>query len=73
DQFPNVLGMHEFGLYINQLNEKGERSTQFALPSDLQCEEQAISAGSQLTLCEFLQYYRWKRTMFEQGKFNKSI
>lgn len=71
-KYPNLLGMHEFGLFINQINKDGKRVLDYALPADLKCGGDGASVeGSALSLCEFLQYYKWKRTMFEQGKFNK--
>ncbi len=70
NKYPNVLGMHEYGLYINQ-DTKGARDIRYEIPSDLKCGEQIslVSASSPLTLCEYLEFYRWKRQLFEQGRF----
>ncbi len=69
EQYPNLLGMHEFGLYINQLDENGKRTVDYTVPNDLDCDKNiSINTSSPLTLCEFLDFYQWKRQMFEQGR-----
>ncbi|PIT88115.1 MAG: hypothetical protein COU29_03835 [Candidatus Magasanikbacteria bacterium CG10_big_fil_rev_8_21_14_0_10_36_32] len=69
EQYPNLLGMHEFGLYINQLDENGKRIIDYTVPNDLDCNKNiSINTSSPLTLCEFLDFYQWKRQMFEQGR-----
>ena len=70
-KYPNILGMHEFGLYINQAGVKGKRVESYNLPDRIQCGNQEASATSStpLTLCEYLDFYHWKRQMFEQGRF----
>lgn len=69
--YPNLLGMHEFGLYINQIDEQGKRITDYNIPSEIQCETNDYNSAtsSPLTLCEYLDFYKWKRQMFEQGRF----
>lgn len=69
-KYPNILGMHEFGLYINQLDAAGRRLTSYEMPQDLDCP--ALSpdrpTSSPLTLCEYLNYYQWKRQMMDEGR-----
>jgi len=64
------LGMHEFGLWINQMD-GGKRKVDFIVPQDLKCENSAIGqdANFPLTMCEYENYYKWKRSMFEEGRF----
>ncbi|MEK7065242.1 MAG: sulfatase-like hydrolase/transferase [Patescibacteria group bacterium] len=81
-KYPNVLGMHEFGLYINQETKKG-REIVYDLPINLQqsCANSLASPKPQwgeggpaststpeLTLCEYEQFYKWKRNMLEEGR-----
>lgn len=70
DKYANVLGMHEYGLYINQEG-NGKRDIRYAIPSDLQCASTnaVVATNTPLTLCEYLDFYKWKRQMFEQGRF----
>ncbi len=70
-QYPNLLGMHEFGLYINQIDEQGKRTINYNIPSEIKCEagDYNSATSSPLTLCEYLDFYKWKRQMFEQGRF----
>jgi len=68
--YPNLIGMHEFGLYTNQLDQNGKRMIDYNLPTQIKCDDKEISeSNGPLTLCEFLQFYNWKRQMFEQGRF----
>lgn len=77
NKYPNLLGMHEFGLYINQANLSGEalakskRNISYKIPTDITCtkNDYSVSSSSPLTLCEYLDFYKWKRQMFEQGRF----
>lgn len=73
--YPNLLGMHELGFYINQIDETGPRRVSYNIPSQIKCDENGQSLVStttpNLTLCDFLQFYNWKRQMFEQGRFWK--
>lgn len=69
-KYPNLLGMHEFGLYINQETRKGREIT-FDLPINLQqsCGDSPTNTSTpELTLCEFEQFYKWKRNMLEEGR-----
>ncbi len=70
DQYPNLLGMHELGLYINQQTNTGAREELYQLPVNLSqtCVEETVSSTAGLTLCEFNQFYQWKRQMLEQGR-----
>lgn len=69
-KYPNLLGMHELGLYINQVDAKGKRQELYQLPANLAetCEPEDKSIGKELTLCEYYQFYVWKRQMLEQGR-----
>lgn len=69
-KYPNVLGMHELGLYINQKTEKG-RKISYELPINLQqsCADSPASTSTpELTLCEYERFYKWKRNMLEEGR-----
>jgi hypothetical protein len=63
--------MHELGLYINETAPNGTRETKYSTPSALNCSDQDFTTdpNTPLTLCEFLNFYQWKRQMFEQGRF----
>ncbi len=66
--YPNLVGMHEFGLYINE-NINGKRKLEYYIPRQLNCpSEQEVEINSPLTLCEFKSFYNWKRQMFEEGR-----
>lgn len=69
-KFPNLLGMHEFGLYINELNSNNQRQENHIVPQELSCSENDYSNDSQapLSLCEYLNFYKWKRLMLEEGR-----
>ena len=80
NKYPNLLGMHEFGLYINQTNDKdpdsakastGKRDTRYEVPTNITCDQTdySVTSSEPLTLCEYLDFYKWKRQMFEQGRF----
>lgn len=70
EKFPNFLGMHEFGLYINQLGPDGQRQDSYSMPQELSCSESDYSQDPQspLSLCEYLNFYKWKRLMLEEGR-----
>jgi len=70
EDFPNLLGMHEFGLYINQSDAKGKRQELYQLPINLakSCDPAEVFTSTELTLCEYYQFYVWKRQMLEQGR-----
>ncbi len=70
NKFPNLLGMHEFGLYINQTSATGH-DIRYEVPTDITCNQSDYftTSSSPLTLCEYLDFYKWKRQMFEQGRF----
>jgi phosphoglycerol transferase MdoB-like AlkP superfamily enzyme len=70
-KYPNILGMHEFGLFIDQADESGKRTTAYAIPTDISCTagDYNNNTSSPLTLCEYLDYYHWKRQAFEEGRF----
>lgn len=71
-QYPNILGMHELGLYINQETSSGQRKVDYDIPSHIECPaDYAASSTLYLTLCDYKQFYRWKRQMLEEGRFWK--
>lgn len=76
-KYPNILGMHELGLYINQEDVKNTKTTKvrkidYSVPSEIQCAVgYSPSSTPELTLCDYLEFYRWKRAMFEEGRFWK--
>ncbi len=69
-KYPNLLGMHEFGLYINQTS-TDKRDVRYEIPTNIVCDEKdrSVVSSEPLTLCEYLDFYKWKRQMFEQGRF----
>ncbi len=70
EKYPNLLGMHEFGLWINQETGTSSRQIDYSPPVDIECREDMIGTDVNLplTLCEYLNYFKWKRLMFEQGR-----
>ena len=71
EKYPNLLGMHELGLYINQLDGSKKRQSLYQLPLNLSktCDfNETTSSDTQLTLCEYYKFYLWKRQMLEQGR-----
>lgn len=68
--YPNLLGMHELGLYINQVSDKGKRSVLYNVPTEIKCNAES-DTSTQLSLCEYKEFYNWKRQMFEEGRFWK--
>ena len=69
--FPNLVGLQEFGLYINEQLPSGKRVASYDLFSRLDCApgDFTNSTSSPLTLCEFKNYYDWKKQMFSAGRF----
>lgn len=68
--YPNLLGMHEFGLYTNQII-GATRQENYDLPAKLStsCPNSVVSSSTmELTLCEYEKFYRWKREMLERGR-----
>lgn len=67
--YPNVLGMHEFGLYINQVDQN-QRSIKYSIPQELNCSSEEIftNIDAPLSLCEYLEFYKWKRKMMTGGR-----
>lgn len=71
-QFPNILGMHELGLYVNQVAKNGKRETLYNIPTEITCPSGYMSSSTpDFTLCDYRHFYEWKRSMFEQGRFWK--
>jgi phosphoglycerol transferase MdoB-like AlkP superfamily enzyme len=69
--YPSILGLQEFGLYINELLPSGKRAVNYDLFSRMDCAESdyTMSTSSPLTLCEFRDYFNWKKQMFSEGRF----
>lgn len=69
-KYPSLVGMHELGLYINQVGADGNRIVDYTIPSDLICKKSDFTnaTSTPLTPCEYLDFYNWKRQMFEQGR-----
>ena len=69
-KYPDLLGMHEFGLWIYQQFSSTSDQMDYSLPTDLDCvnEPIGVSSTAPLTLCEYKNYYEWKRLMLEQGR-----
>lgn len=67
--YPNLLGMHEFGLYINQ-EDNDKRLESHALSQELDCSKEAIFSDSNtpLSLCELSYFYNWKRQIMDDGR-----
>ncbi len=71
-KYPNILGMHELGLYVNQVTKTGGRQVLYNTPSEISCpNDYSTSSTLDFTLCDYLNFYHWKRAMFEQGRFWK--
>lgn len=70
-KYPNLLGMHEFGLYINEVDAHGDRHELYALPHRIDCQgiSPSVTSSEPLTLCEYQQFFQWKRQMLMQGRF----
>ncbi len=72
DKYPNILGMHELGLYINQQLPNGKRDITYDLPTEISCPiHYQPSSTPEFTECDYLQFFNWKRQMFEEGRFWK--
>lgn len=72
--YPNLLGMHELGLYINQVTATGKRKVDYNVPTEIECAAGYVASSTpDLTLCDYLEFYKWKRQMFEEGRFWKKI
>lgn len=61
--YPNILGMNEYELFINQENADGTRNVQFGPPNNIKQIKTSLE-DSQLSLYEYLQYYNWKKSHF---------
>lgn len=75
EKYPNLLGMHEGGLFISEKD--ANTSTyghEYAMPDYLVCPNQNDSqtvSSSPLTLCELKEFYNWERAMLKTGRFWK--
>lgn len=71
-KYPNLVGMHELGLYINQMLPNGKREVRYDVPDALECPTTlTVSSTAPLSLCELKRLYQWKRQMFEEGRLWK--
>ncbi|MDH5596640.1 MAG: sulfatase-like hydrolase/transferase [Candidatus Peregrinibacteria bacterium] len=68
--YPNLLGSHEFQLYINDQGENEERNIRYDAPKFIADYSQA-EEGADLSLLDFYHYYEWKRQMMKEGRFWK--
>ncbi|MFA5062001.1 MAG: sulfatase-like hydrolase/transferase [Patescibacteria group bacterium] len=68
--YPNLLGMHELELYINQIGPDGKRIISHDIPTDISCgpDDYTTTTNTPLTPCEYLDFYKWEKQMFEQGR-----
>ncbi len=74
ETYPNVLGMHDLGFYINEVDAAGKRSELFSTYSQLECdtlEDEKIIPDAPLTLCELQKFFLWKKEQFRLGRFWK--
>lgn len=69
--YPNVLGVNEFQLYINQLDGNGERKISYDDPRFMVGRKNKEPESELLTLTDFLSYYKWKRQVIKEGRFWK--
>lgn len=69
--YPNVLGVNEFTLYINQLDGNGERKISYDDPRFMAKNKNKDEESELFTLTDFLSYYEWKRQVIKQGRFWK--
>ena len=69
--YPNLLGVNEFQLYINQLDENGERQVSYDDPRFMANRKNKEAESELLTLTDFLSYYNWKRQVIKEGRFWK--
>lgn len=71
DQYPNLLGMYERALYINQSTASGAKKIAYGVIGDMACSVKDYNPDpeSPLTICELNDFYKWKRSMVEQGRF----
>jgi len=65
--YSNIIGMHEFGLYLNQESNEQKRQEDFTMPTDVKCDS-FMPKSDLLTICELKQYYDWKRQMLLSGR-----
>lgn len=68
--YPDLLGMHELELYINQAGPDGKRIISHEVPTNINCgpDDYPIATDTPLTLCEYLDFFNWEKQMFEQGR-----
>lgn len=69
--YPNVLGVNEFQLYINQKDENGERKISYDDPRFMAGRKNKEPESELFTLTDFLSYYNWKRQVIKEGRFWK--
>jgi len=68
--YPDLLGMHELELYINQKGPDGKRMISHEVPTNINCGagDYTTATNTPLTLCEYLDFFNWEKQMFEQGR-----
>ncbi len=68
-KYPNIIGMHELGLYSNEALPNGARSITYEVPDTLRCPENlTVSSTAPITSCELLRLYQFRRDRLEQGR-----
>lgn len=67
-KYPNILGMHEVGLYINENNVLND----YADPYFIDCKKENFINKTNLTLCELKHFFEWKKEMLLEGRFWKN-
>ncbi len=70
--FPNLIGMNDRGIYINQDDGAGGRKVDTGFWNALPCPKlYTPNPKKPLTLCDLNELYQWKRTMLEEGRLWK--
>ncbi len=70
--YPNILSMHDLGLYINQVDKDGNRQIHYISNNYPECsslKDMFVDKDKPLTLCELYYFYHWKKNQFYSGRF----
>lgn len=67
--YPYLLGMDEYGIYINIPSDNDKRFVNYGVPSYLQCDRSPDLFIRRLTSCEGLSFYNWEKKMWKEGRF----
>jgi phosphoglycerol transferase MdoB-like AlkP superfamily enzyme len=63
-KYPNILGMNEYEIYINQTKNDGTRDMQYGAPARITDSYQFDA--NMLTPYDYAQYYNWKKKYFAE-------